>query len=241
MNNKPTIKEVNTEFHLYVPYSLNAAFRAIFKTAQWNPTMKVFVVKATSQNKNKWAQFIETVKDVPDAMAMADEAEATAAEVANAVAEARRLIKTCQERAATAQRNKAKAQAQLAELRPYADEMEALTSQVMAASAKAQTERDLVIAPILKLYESHQLFQALDEMAAGARWGFSGKERCGRAKGKITLVKLALKEIGIFVPAIDDLVDVSLNRPDKMLDGVEAVRATHITGIRRVVRNPEVA
>jgi len=241
MNNLPTIKEVNTELHLYVPYSLNAAFRAIFKTARWNPTGKVFVVKATTQNVNKWAQFLEAIKGASDALFMADEAEATAAEVASAVAEAQRLIESCKERAAAAQRNMTKAQAQLAELRPVADEMQTLLEQTMAAAATVQAERDLVIAPVLKLYETHQLSLALDEMAAGARKGFAGKERCGRAQEKIIAVKRALKKIGIFVPAIEDLVDVSLNRSDKMLDCVEAVRATHITGIKRIVRNLEVS
>jgi hypothetical protein len=241
MNNTPTIKEMNTELHLYVPYGLNAAFRAIYKTARWNPTGKVFVVKATSQNMNKWGQFIEAVKGVPDALAMADEAEATAAEVASAVREAQRLIENCQERAATAQRNKAKAEAQLAELSPFADEMQSLLAEVVATTEKVLAERDLVIAPVLKLYETNQLFQALDEMAVGARQGLSGKARCDRAQDKIIAVKRALKGIGVFVPAIDELANVSLNRPDKMLDGVEAARATHTTGIKRLARNSEVA
>lgn len=226
------------ELHMEVPYPLNGAFRAIFKTAKWNPGGRVFVTAATPQNRKKWEKFIASIEDALTALHNADQAEATAEELERAAQEAERaleralaLVKEFEQRANAARERRMRAEAQLVEFGPVQEMASAALADVLDATAAAEDARDAVIAPVIALYETHGLKRILSNFAQAARRGHSGKEACGRAKAEIVELRNNLKSIGFRLPAIDDLASVSLNRPDKMVQFVESAEATLHSGL----------
>lgn len=212
MTATPTMAATDTELHMNVPYPLNRAFRAIFKTAKWNPGGRVFVAAATPQNRNKWKKFIASVKDVVTALLNADQAEVTAEELELAAQEGERalerahaLVKEFERRANAARERRIRAEAQLVEFGPVQEMAGAALADVMDATAAVEDARDAVIASAIVLYETHGLERILTDFAKAARRGHSGKEACGRAKAEIVELRNKLKSIGFRLPAIDDL------------------------------------
>lgn len=237
----PTMTATDDELHMEVPYPLNGAFRAIFKTAKWNPVGRVFVAAATPQNRKKWEKFIASVEDAVTALDNADRTEATAEELERAAQEAERAleravaaVKEFEQRANAARERLMRAEAQLVEFGPVQERASAALVDVLDATATAEDTRDVVIAPVIALYESHGLKRILANFAQAARRGHSGKEACGRAKAEIVELRNDLKSIGFRVPAIDDLASVSLNRPDKIAQFVESTEATSHSGLEVV-------
>lgn len=239
MTAAPTMTATDTELHMSVPYPLNGAFRAIFKTAKWNPGGRVFVSAATPQNRKKWDKFIASVKDAVVALHSADQAEATVEELERAAQEAERvleraqaLVKEFEQRAIAARERRMRAEAQLVEFEPVQEMASAALTDVLDATAAAEDARDAVIAPVIALYEIHGLTRILANFVQAARRGHSGKEACGRAQDEIAELRNNLKSIGFRLPAIDDLAAVSLNRPDKMAQFVESTHLTLKTGLQ---------
>jgi sirohydrochlorin ferrochelatase len=241
MTATPSITTTPKELHMKVPYPLNGAFRAIFKTAKWNSDGKVFVAAATPQNHKKWEKFIATVKDAVAVLHNADQAEATAEELERAAQEAERTlesalaaVKEFEQRASAARERRMRAEAQLIEFAPVREKARAALADVLDATAAAEGARDAVITPAITLYGTHGLERILANFAQAARRGHSGKEACGRARAEIIELRNDLKSIGFRVPAIDDLASVSLNRPDKIAQFVESIKATSHSGLELV-------
>lgn len=234
----PTMTTAGDELHMFVPFSLNGAFRAIFKTAKWNADGKVFKVSATTQNRNKWVQFSESVKAAVEALANADHVEATTEELVRAAQEAELVvnnvqasIKDCEQRAIAARLRTVRAKEQLVEFAPMLEISTASLADVLDTTAAAEMARDAVIAPAISLYKSHGLEYILADFVQAVRRGHSGKEARGRAKADIAVLRNNLKSLGFRLPAIDDLALVSLNRTDKILEFVASVEATLYSGL----------
>ena len=238
MITKPTMTMTESVLRMTVPYALNESFREIFKTAEWNRSEKVFIARATTQNRNKWAKFTECVKEASEALENADQAEATVEQLerlANraerALEEARASLKTIENRAEVARQRRAQAEAQIAEFVPVLDKANTSLQAVLAQTASAEQERDVVIAPALALYEAHGFERILNEFSAAARKGYRGKEAASRAQAEITELKKDLKKIGFRLKAIDELVGVSLNRPDNIAHYAAQASATMRSGL----------
>lgn len=238
MSTTPTLNIIANELHMAVPYALNGAFRAVFKTAKWNPSAKVFIAAATAQNRKKWDQFLATVKDAVEFLANADNVEATAEELECAAREADQAVekalaslKYFEQRAIIAGERKARAEEQLSEFGPVLEKASAALSRVLSANAAAEEARDAVVAPALHLFEAHGLERILADISKAARAGYRGKEARGRAQEQIVALRDDLGEIGFRLEAIDDLARASLNRPDNIIQYVEAALATMHSGL----------
>ena len=238
MSMTPTMRNTGTDLQMQVPYLLNSSFRELFKTARWDASRKVFVARATTQNLNKWTKFMETVESAVQTLAQADEMEVTARELERAAQEAvgavhkaQADIADCEQRALEARAQKARAVEQIAELKPLLEQAQAALAAVKADAAQALSARNDSIAPALELYKSHGLTRIPDEFERAGRRGYLGKDALGRAQSDIEEVRDDLKEIGYRNQAIDDLANVSLNRPDKVISFVESARATSRSGL----------
>ena len=232
------MRNTGTELQMQVPYPLNSSFRELFKTARWDASRKVFMARATTQNLNKWTKFMEAVESAVQTLAQADEMEATARELEraaqealNSVHSAQANIADCEQRADEARTKKARAVEQLAELKPLLEHATVALAAVQADTAKALTARDEAIAPALELYDAHGLSRILNEFERAARRGYGGKDALGRAQSELTALRDDLQEIGYRNQSINYLVDVSLNRPDKVILFVESARATSRSGL----------
>lgn len=237
--NTPTMTTTGDELHMFVPFSLNAAFRAIFKTAKWNAAGKVFNASATTQNRNKWVQFMASVKVAVEALVNADYVDATTEELERVAQEAELVVKKvqasvkeCELRAIAARLRTVHAEEQLAEFAPLLEMASAALADVLDTTAMAEKSRDAVIAPAISLYKSHGMERILANFVQAARRGHSGKEARGRAQDEIVVLRNNLKSIGFRLKAIDDLASVSLNRPDKIVEFVASVEATLYSGLK---------
>lgn len=239
--NSPTITTSADELHMFVPFSLKGAFRAIFKTARWNAAGKVFNASATTQNRNKWIQFLASVKVAVDALANADHVDATTEELELAAREAELVVKKmqasvkeCEIRTIAARLRTVRAEEQLAKFTPLLEMASAALADVLETTAVAENARDVVISPAISLYKSHGLERILADFVQAVRRGHSGKEARGRAKDEIIVLRNNLKLIGFRLPAIDDLALVSLNRSDKIAEFVASAEATIYSGLEAI-------
>jgi hypothetical protein len=240
----PSMTTAGNELCMAVPYPLNGAFRAIFKTAKWNANAKVFNAAATTQNRKKWEQFLASVKDAVVALANADQVEATHMELERAVQEAERAVEKAQasireieQRMEAARERTRRAEEQLAECAPVLEKASAALTAVLVTTAAAEGARDVVIAPALTLYETHGLTGILDAFEKATRRGYVGKEASGRAQKEIRALRDDLGKIGFRLEALSDLANVSLNRPDKISEYVASAKATMHSGLGVIETN----
>jgi hypothetical protein len=220
------------KLHLTVPYILNPAFKEVFKTATWNSTRKVYEVKDTTQNRNKWTKFLAMAHAASQALAQVDQQEATAEELKRAAARLADVLETCRYRLEDAEKTAEIAKAQTLRLGPLLEAAKVKLAEVEASTAKATAKRDAVIAPALSLYEKHGLDHIISDYLAGARRGYLGKTRCETAETRLIPLKKALQQVGFEVAAINTLVGTSLNNAPKLLEAAEALQRTKLTGIK---------
>jgi len=224
---------------LTVPYELNPAFREIFKTAKWNPTGKVFEVKDTAQNRNKWAKFLALAEDASKALAAADLEDATAQELQQAVQRLEQALETANHRIDVAKKDAAAAAEMAKRFAPLLDEANEKLAKIEDEKRDAIQARDAVIAPILRIYDSHKIDVIIDDYLSGARRGYAGKPKCEAAEGRLIAVRKAIRAVGFDVPAINELLGTSLNRADKLREAAEALQHTKTSGLRPYVRSVE--
>jgi hypothetical protein len=224
---------------LTVPYELNPAFREIFKSAKWNPTSKVFEVKDTVQNRNKWEKFLALAEDASKVLATADFEDATAQALQQAAQRLEQALTTTNHRIDAAKKEAAAATEMAQRFAPLLDEANERLAKLEEEKRGAVEARDAVIAPILRIYESHKLDVIIDDYLSGARRGYAGKPKCEAAEGCLIAVRKAIRAVGFEVPAMDELLGTSLNRADKLREAAEALQRTKTSGLRPYVRSVE--
>jgi hypothetical protein len=221
-----------------VPYALNKTFREIFKTAKFRRGANVFVAKATPQNKTKWTKFADLAQTATDSLARCDEMEVTAQELENAtrqmeadlVAIQREIIdKTRRIKDADARR--LRAAAQIADCKPALEDGLAEFEEILLEAKHAEIERDAVIAPAIALFELHEIDKILDKYVRGVQRGYRGKDLCREAKQETQALWEDLQRVGYRHIQIYELYTETLNRPDKILLAVDAVRRNLHSGI----------
>jgi hypothetical protein len=221
---------------LTVPFAFKDAFREVFKTASWNPTLKVYEVKDTTQNRNKWDKFLALAQLGLDALAQADETEATAEELQRVAQRLEEAMISAKQRIEKANDIAIAARVQAEELAPLLSAATKKLAEVEADAAVAKATRDAVIAPVLGLYETHQLDLIIADYLTGARRGYSGKAKCEAAESRLIPLRKAMRLIGFQVDAMNELLGTSLNRPEKLEGAAESLRRTKVTGVKAYVR-----
>jgi hypothetical protein len=234
----PEIEIVAKEQRMAVPYALNRPFREIFGTAKWNGTYKLFSVRATAQNRRKWDQFMETVKDACAVLAEAEDSALTANQLERAAAAAEQAvcdIKTslneCNLRIKIAEESKTLAEAQTAVFRAHLETANAALKKIQADGAKARRDRADAIAPALQLYKAHNLKKILKDFVESTRFGYRGRTIYDHAGYAALALSSDLQAIGFRMKEIDLLGQVSRNRPDLILSLVKTIEATSETGL----------
>jgi hypothetical protein len=122
--NNLTLTSTGDKLHLTVPYALNPAFRELFKTANWLPARKVYEVKDTTQNRNKWAKFLALSEGASKALVDAEQQEATAEELQRAAGRLADALSTCKYRIESAEKAALVAQQQALKLAPQIEAAE---------------------------------------------------------------------------------------------------------------------
>ncbi|HEP8062207.1 TPA: hypothetical protein VDT37_001792 [Pseudomonas aeruginosa] len=79
--NEIKVTEVGQFLYVKFPFVLKDAFRELFKTAEWNPIAKVWVVKNNKISINKLEVFKEKTIGAREQLAQLDEIEITEAEI----------------------------------------------------------------------------------------------------------------------------------------------------------------
>lgn len=244
MSVKPSLRDDGAQLRMSVPYVLNPAFRALFKSASWNSAGKVFLAASTTANRNKWKRFLESVGEASKALADAEQAEATeheletlAAETESVVKRALSRIETSRKHIAQAEARRARAQKQANELAPLLATVQQALDEELARATVAERARRKVIAPVLRLYEEHDLAGTLADFQYAARQGYNGKPALGRAQSRVRALREAMRVIGFRLSAIDDLATVSLNRPDKVSAYVSSAQASLESELEYVGQN----
>ena len=232
-------KIINEQLFMSFPYELKDTFRTLFKTAKWNSAHKAFVAANTPQNHKKWERFVQAAETASQLLAQKDHEEVTAKELqelANAVSRLvsniRNEIQRTQQRALDLQREMARAKAQTAELEPYLHEAAEKLGHLLEEHEKARQKRDEVIAPVLQLYEKHNVDGILKKYSAAAMQGYSGKKMLMHAEELLSELVSDMRCIGFNVDAFDTLLSVSFNRPDKMKEAASLARLNMYNGIR---------
>jgi hypothetical protein len=221
---------------LTIPYAFKDAFREVFKTASWNPSLKIYEVKDTAQNRNKWDKFLALAQEPLKAFALADESEASAEDLRRVAQRLEDALASARQRIERANDEAIAARVQAEELAPLLEAATQKLAVVTADANSAKQERDALVAPILELYAVHQLDQIIGEYLAGASRGFSGKARCEAAEGRLISLRKEMRRIGYEVTAMSDLIAASLNRPEKVYNAAEALQRMKVTGIKAYVR-----
>ena len=234
----PSLKTVNDKIHMYVPYALNAPFRALFKTATWLHSQKVFEVSNTTSNKNKWQKFLEATSSARENLAEADRLEATEEELIALKSAAQSAVMALKERIASTESAIAAARSAISiaieqqkELAPVLEDAEARLETQLNLQKQAQEARDLAMAPALTIYINHDLDGILSEFRKAARRNYAGKEALGRAQERLVQLVKDLARVGYQVEALNALCGVSLNRYDKVPNLVDAAEYAKLSGV----------
>lgn len=238
LSTKPTVKVIEDKIHMYVPYALNAPFRALFKTAAWLPSQKVFEASNTTSNMKKWQKFLDATASAQEKLVEAEHADATEAELValkaaaqNAVVALEERIKSVESGITAAKKAIAIATVQQTELTASLEEAEARLEAQLKLQAEAQEARDSAIAPVLTLYAKHDLDDILMEFRKAARRNYAGKESLGRAQERLVRLVKDLSRVGYKVEALNALCEVSLNRHDKVPNLVDAADHAKLSGV----------
>lgn len=216
------------------PFELREAFRAVFRTAPWDGARRAYVVKSTTGNKNKLAQFIAAAEPLLAAMTEADESEASVRELERLRDEidvARRQIEERSARASTARK-------QLAELRVVLDPLAAQAAAAHVALKTIEDERQMVLAPVKALCDelgvpkaiaSLRYFSTRTVMTREHKDEFD--ERCRSLRAANAKLGTAL---GIMLPVLEELADANYNRLDKLRSVLARCEDVYV-GLRTVV------
>lgn len=237
-------KIINEHVFMSFPYELKDTFRTLFKTAKWNSTQKAFVAAYTPQNLRKWEKFIQAADTANKLLAQKDNEEATVKELEELADAANKLVITltadleyARQRSVDVQKNTVRATAQATELQPYITEANERLKCLLEEHTQAAKKRDTIIAPVIRLYEEHDLDDILKKYFSGAVRGYAGKDTLKYAEARFRKLVRDMRRIGSTVDAFDELLYVSLNRPDKVKDLVAGAREKMHSGVRRPNEN----
>ncbi|WP_341650111.1 hypothetical protein [Thauera humireducens] len=206
----------NGKMCMTLPYELKDIFREFFKTASWNRTSKCFEAANSPANLKKWTKFMDATKTplvelekLEEEDISAQRLEAAAEKARQLLADTERKIQDCRTRA-----NIAKALTE--ELAPQVKAAEERHADLLKKAADADNRLNAVLKPVLDLYERHDLKSILSRFQSAASRGYSGKQTFDFAQRAMQALTRDMRSIGYECEAFNELVDVSLNRHDKL-------------------------
>jgi hypothetical protein len=235
----PTYSVRGDKISMRVPFSLNGVFRTVFKTAKWDAGSKAFSASHTPQNLKKWDAFLAAVASHIELLADCDRTEMTASEACALAEAAATELKQLKERiaSATARGERARqaqldAKVQIQALMPVLETAKQALEVELSELHSIEAEREVFIAPVLALYEAHGIESILLDMESAANLGYTGKPMLIEARERSIALLDSIWEIGYTVDALWSLSRVSLNRPSKVIECVDACREMYLSGIK---------
>jgi DNA repair exonuclease SbcCD ATPase subunit len=158
--NEIKVTEVGQYLHVKFPFALKDAFRELFKTAEWNPTVKVWVIKKNKINLNKLEVFKDKTASACQQLAQLDEIEITEAEISRLEVKLKELENTLSSAIAD--------KPALLERTSKLDELKKLYADKRAEAQKAIEEKEAAqnevksrIDEILKPYDAQSVISKL--------------------------------------------------------------------------------
>lgn len=219
--------ETAAEIAVSFPYSLRDAFRAIFKTAPWDSTRRVYSLKNTILNKNKLAQFFAAAEPVLPVLSGAADTEASEQELARMREAIARATEAATKAAALAEayrHESAELKVKLVELKAMLDPIAAQAATAKEELQALEAERQIILAPVKALLDESGVPHALSRLRYFSRCfsvtrvqkeEFNAACRTLRDANKLLATKL-----GITLPALNELREFNPNRLDKTKDAL---------------------
>lgn len=239
MTIKTQFAESNGTYLFRFPYELKDAFRTIFKTAQWDPIAKAFVVKATKANLTKWEAFVEQANTIAPELDGADKAEATKAELDKLASELLFSKTRLEQRVAVLNDSSESmrkqidlSKAAIAALGPVLESAELRARAVQEEASAAQELLLHATAPARDVFDRHEVEAVLDKMFRAASRGYPGKETLNETQAQLITCCAELNEVGYANRYLTEICDFSTNRPDKFKEAVPRAKAALLTGLR---------
>lgn len=158
--NEIKVTEVGKFLYVKFPFLLKDAFRELFKTAEWNPIAKVWVVKNNKTSLNKLEAFKEKTIGAREQLAQLDEIEITEAEISKLEEKLKEVESTLS--AAIAEKpSLVERTAKLDELKKLYADKRAEAQKAIEEKEAAQNEVKSRIDEILKPYDAQTAISKL--------------------------------------------------------------------------------
>lgn len=231
-----------TQLLLQVPYELKESFRALFKTAKWNPNGKRFEVSNTAANKNKWEKFVEQssaaitlMQDAERNEASAEQLEESAKRANEEYALAKQRYDLAKSRIEAAKSLKRPTGAEIEDAEDAADELkqeeeDALKTLLPVQLKKFRQENEgLVSAVCLLVFRDIQ--GILKQASAGVAAGYRGKDNILDAQRKIRELLTELKALGFEHDGLYRVYSESANHPDKIATAISNLGISVCSGL----------
>lgn len=229
----------NGKMCMTLPYELKDIFREFFKTASWNRTSKCFEAADSPANLKKWSKFIDATEAPLIELAKLEEEEISVQRFEAAAEKARQLLADTETKIqdCTTRADIAKALAE--ELAPLVKAADERLAELLSKAADAENRLNAALKPVLDLYERHDLTSILSRFQSAANRGYSGKQTFDFAQRAMHALTRDMRSIGYECEAFDELVEVSLNRHDKLPKLLERARHEFKLGIKEYESEPD--
>lgn len=214
--NAITLREAGADAHIQFPFALREAFRAVFKTARWEPASKTYVVKNTTANKNKFEAFKSASSDALSALNAADNAAATDDEFDRM----RQALSQIQHETALDEAAIEAAKSEYARLRMLLlnakEQARAIKAELATAAAAVEAE----LAPVKSLCAALGVDDAIRTLHSYARRRFLYADEKGHFSDACRTLGDANRKLGavlsVSLPALIELCEANCYRLDQL-------------------------
>lgn len=214
----PNINIVETASDLLVafPFELREAFREIFKTAPWDAGRRVYVVKKTTTNQNKLAQFKAAAEPLLADLAALESSEASPRELDRMREQVEACRRQLEERLSRVQA----ARDELAELRATIAPLEAEAASALGELNALEQQRQLTLEPVIALCAEFGVPKALSSLRFFSSRSFltaTQKEEFEERRRTLCMANKGLAEkLAITLPVLEEFGSANYNRLDKV-------------------------
>ena len=219
------VTETSAQISIQIPYSFRDAFKSVFKTAQWNPTAKCWLVKNTTANKNKVVKFRVLIEPALVALDGVDELEMTERELTKLRAEADRIVRAQSEttkRIDEVNNQSSIMRTQIVALKSALGEKEIILNMALTELDIIKEERAKVMAPVIKYCVASDVHAAFEVLRGYAQHSFVlASDKKSFYSAQVTLsnaYKFVKDNFGVLLPALDIIGNASFNRMDRLKD-----------------------
>lgn len=219
--NSITMRDAGEQAYVQFPFALREAFRAVFKTSQWNASNKAYVVKNTAANRNKFERFKTEAAKALRALDAADDATATSEQLDRMRQSLSEISCQIEHSDAEIQETKEaieKTREELARLRPLLESSKKAVAAVQAELAEAKAAIEAELAPAKSLCTSLGVKDAIEKLRSYSRRPFLCADEKSHFNEACRALRNANEKLGealsVSLPALLDLSDANFNRLD---------------------------